>query len=81
MANSHDPDIVRGRRAAAAAKAAGAPALDQALAFIETAFDETAAARREHLRRLAVALVRAGVDSRAVAAAVADKLDEIERTR
>jgi len=46
-----DPDLERGRAAAAAVKARGGSAMEAALAFIDTAFDETARARRLEQRR------------------------------
>jgi hypothetical protein len=52
-----DPDMERGRLAAEAVKAAGGSAMDAALAWIETTFDETAhqntlRRRAERLREL-----------------------------
>lgn len=40
-----DPDMERGRKAAEAVTAAGGSAMDAALAWIRTTFDETAAVR------------------------------------
>lgn len=44
------PDMIRGRQAAEAVRAAGGSALDAALAWIRTTFDETAAERRRAQR-------------------------------
>lgn len=46
----NDPDMIRGRRAAEAVTAAGGSAMDAALAWIRTTFDETAAERRRAQR-------------------------------
>lgn len=44
---SQHPDIIRGRAAAFAVKAAGGSAMEAALKFIDVAFDETARARAD----------------------------------
>jgi hypothetical protein len=47
-----DPGMIRGRKAADAVRAAGGSAMDAALAWIATTFDETAA-ERSRARRAA----------------------------
>ena len=48
----NDPDMERGRQAAEAVRAAGGSAMEAALAWIRTTFDETAA-ERDRARRAA----------------------------
>lgn len=74
--NGIDRDLERGRQAAAAARAAGASAIDVALAQIEATFDEGAAVRafKNRCRRW----IALGIDHPAVRARFGRRLDMLD---